>query len=256
MTITNILFLILFFIVGLITGSFLNVLIYKVPRKLSLFKPYVICNYCQKKLPFTYSLPIISYISGRTRCNECSVRIPLQNILVSVLNAIFYTAMYLAFGASLYTAMGIILCSVLLVISFIDWEFMIIPNVIVLPVTLVGLFFTIPMAVLGNPSKWWMPIAFSAGSFVFMLIIHLIYPKGMGMGDVKLALMLGAFLVKNVVVGLFLGFLIGSVAGIIFIIFRKKTLKQYIPFGPFISAGGFIALFLGDAISRWYTGFF
>ena len=164
--------------------------------------------------------------------------------------------MYLAFGTSLYTAMGIILCSVLLVISFIDWEFMIIPNVIVLPLTLVGLAFTITMTVLGNPSKWWMPIAFSAGSFVFMLIIHLIYPKGMGMGDVKLALMLGAFLVKNVVVGLFLGFLIGSVAGIIFIIFRKKTLKQYIPFGPFISAGGFIALFLGDAISGWYTGFF
>ncbi len=76
------------------------------------------------------------------------------------------------------------------------------------------------------------------------------------MGDVKLALMLGAFLVKNVIAGLFLGFLIGSIAGIIFIIFKKKTLKAYIPFGPFISIGGLIAFFAGNYISGWYAGFF
>ncbi len=246
----------LFLLAGLLIGSFLNIVIYKVPRKLPLFRPYTICSFCHKKLPAINNFPIISFIFRRNKCWNCGTRIPFQNILVEVLNGLFYLALYLTFGLSVYTVMGLVFCSVLIVISFIDWEFMIIPNVIVLPFTLVGLAFTITFITLNNPSKWWMPLAFSAGAFGFMLIIHLIYPRGMGMGDVKLSLMLGAFLVKNVVVGLFLGFLIGAVAGIVFIIIKKKTLKQFIPFGPFISTGGLIAFFVGDSISRWYTGFF
>ena len=128
---------------------------------------------------------------------------------------------------------------------------MIIPNVIVLPFTIVGL----GLSIIKNLAKWWLPLAFSAGACVFMLIIHLIYPKGMGMGDVKLSLMLGAFLVKNVIVGLFIGFLIGSITGLSLIIAKKKNLKQFIPFGPFISIGGLIAFFVGDYILRWYVGF-
>ncbi len=251
-----ILYVISFFLAGLLIGSFINIIIYKIPRKLPLFKPYTICSFCHTQLPAINNFPILSYIAGKNKCRSCGTKIPLQNILVEVLNGLLYLALYLTFGLSLYTLMGIVFCSILIIISIIDWEFMIIPNVIVLPFTLVGLAFTIPIITLNNPSRWWMPLAFSAGAFGFMLIIHLIYPRGMGMGDVKLALMLGAFLVKNVVVGLFLGFMIGAIAGIVFIIVKKKTLRQFIPFGPFISTGGIIALFIGDSISRWYTGFF
>jgi leader peptidase (prepilin peptidase)/N-methyltransferase len=200
--------------------------------------------------------PILAYIFGRSKCSNCSQKVPIQNIIHVLLTGSLYLLTYIIFGLSINTVTGIILTSILLVISFIDWEFMIIPNIIVLPFTLVGLALSTLNIMLVNPAKWWLPLAFCAGAFAFMMIVHLIYPKGMGMGDVKLALMLGAFLVKNVIAGLFLGFLFGSLAGIIFILFKKKTLKSYIPFGPFISIGGLIAFFAGNYISGWYANFF
>ena len=139
----------------------------------------------------------------------------------------------------------------LVVISFIDIEYRIIPNVLVLPFTIIGL----GLSIFLDLDKWWHPLAFSAGAFTFMLLINLIYPRGMGMGDVKLSLMAGAFLVKNVVAGLFMGFFLGAVYGIGMII-KKRKLKQTIPFGPFISIGSIIALFWGNNILKWYTSFF
>ena len=122
---------------------------------------------------------------------------------------IIICTIYFYFGLSLKLISGIIFCSVLIAVSSIDIEFRIIPNIIIMPLTLVGLVLSILM----NTDKWWYPLVFSAGAFAFMLIINLIYPKGMGMGDVKLSLMVGAFLVKNVIVGLFLGFLAGAIFG-------------------------------------------
>ena len=245
-----------FFFSGLAVGSFLNVLIYKIPRKLHIFRPYCICFSCRHPLPLIASFPILAYIFRNSRCGNCGQKVPVQSIIHELLTGMLYLLTYIIFGLSLNTVIGIILTGILLVVSFIDWEFMLIPNIIVLPFTLVGLVLTTLSIALVNPARWWLPLAFCAGSFAFMLIVHLIYPKGMGMGDVKLALMLGAFLVKNVIAGLFLGFLIGSIAGIIFIILKKKTLKAYIPFGPFISIGGLIAFFAGNYISGWYAGFF
>ena len=245
-----------FFFSGLAVGSFLNVLIYKIPRKLHIFRPYCICFSCRQSLPLIASFPILAYIFRNSKCRNCGQKVPVQSIIHELLTGMLYLLTYIIFRLSLNTVIGIILTGILLVVSFIDWEFMIIPNIIVLPFTLVGLVLTTLSITLVNPARWWLPLAFCAGSFAFMLIVHLIYPKGMGMGDVKLALMLGAFLVKNVIAVLFLGFLIGSIAGIIFIIFKKKTLKAYIPFGPFISIGGLIAFFAGNYISGWYAGFF
>jgi leader peptidase (prepilin peptidase) / N-methyltransferase len=245
-----------FFFLGLFAGSFFNVLIYKIPRKLHIFKPYCICFSCGEPMPRIASFPILAYIFRKSKCGSCGKKVPIRSIFQILLSGLLYLLTYVIFGLSINTVKGLILTGILLIVSFIDWEFMIIPNIIVLPFTLAGLILSTLNIALGNPAKWWMPLAFCAGSFVFMLIIHLIYPKGMGLGDVKLALMLGAFLVKNVIAGLFLGFLIGSVAGIIFILFKKKTLKAYIPFGPFISIGGLIAFFAGQYITRWFAGFF
>ena len=246
-----IIFSIIYFFSGLLAGSFLNILIYKLPRKISIFKPYSICYSCRQRAPAINSFPILSKIIGRDRCLKCELKTPLRFVFIELLTAVMYLFVYLNFQNSIDTVIGIILVSILMIISFIDWEFLIIPNVIVLPFTIIGL----GLSIIKNPLKWWLPFAFSSGAFVFMLIIHLIYPKGMGMGDVKLSLMLGAFLVKNVVVGLFIGFLIGSIAGLSLIIAKKKSFKQFIPFGPFISIGGLAAFFVGDYILRWYVGF-
>jgi leader peptidase (prepilin peptidase) / N-methyltransferase len=257
----EIFFYILFFLSGLFTGSFLNLLIYKIPRKLPIFRSVKVCPECNITIPFYTKVPLVTFGLKGGGCRSCKNKIyflSYQNAVVELLAASLFCANYIFFGFrlyGLYLINGIILCSILIIISFIDLKFKIIPNIIVLPFTIVGLSISTVIIVLENPGRWWLPLAYCAGAFIFMLIIHLIYPKGMGMGDVKLSLMLGAFLVKNVIVGLFLGFLIGSLSGLILIISKKKKLSQEIPFGPFISIGSMIALFIGGYILRWYIGF-
>ncbi len=242
---------VIFFISGIVIGSFLEVVIYRIPKKLSIIKPGSYCPDCKGKIVFYDNIPLISYIVLRGRCRSCKIRISPRTFIVEIVAGLLFVLNYYFFGLSIYTIMGIIFSCVLIIVSFIDIDLRIIPNVIVLPFTLVGLAFNIYF----NPLKWWMPLAFAMGAFIFMLIINLIYPKGMGIGDVKLSLMVGAFLVKGVIVGLFLGFLAGALFGI-GVIIKKKKMRQTIPFGPFISLGSIIALFWGNNILKWYTSFF
>lgn len=241
-----------FIIAGLFIGSFLNVVIYRVPRKKSVVKPSSFCPVCKKKIAFYDNIPLISYAILKGKCRNCKSRISFIYPLVEFLTAILFLTNYVLFGLSVKAILGIILCSLLVAVSFIDINFRIIPNTIVLPFTVLGL----AVNIISDISSWWMPLVFSIGAFLFMLIIHLIYPAGMGMGDVKLSLMIGAFLVKNVVAALFLGFLAGPIFGLIFIAAKKKKLKQTIPFGPFISIGSVIALFWGNFILKWYISFY
>jgi len=243
---------IIFFISGLAVGSFLGVVAYRMPRKLSIVRPSSYCVSCNRKIPFYDNIPLVSYILLKGRCRYCKEKIPLNNFLIEIITGALFVINYFFFGLSIKTLAGIILCSVLVLISFIDIEFKVIPNIIVLPFTLVGLAFSIFL----NLEEWWFPVVFSAGAFLFMLIIHLISPHGMGMGDVKLSLMIGAFLVRDVVAALFLGFMLGVIYGVSLIIVKKKGLKHQIPFGPFISIGSMIALFWGDNILKWYVSFF
>ncbi len=252
MEIREVIFYLIFIITGLAVGSFLGVVIYRIPRKLSIVRPSSFCPNCKKKIAFYDNIPILSYIILRGKCRNCKARIPVTNLLVEILTPLLFAVNYMFFGLSINTAIGIVFCCALLAISFIDIEFQIIPNVIVLPITVVGL----SLSIASDPSNWWMPLSFSIGAFLFMLIIHLIYPGGMGMGDVKLSLMVGAFLVRNAVSALFIGFLLGSVYGISLIIIKRKKLKQAIPFGPFIALGSIISLFWGNNILKWYISFF
>jgi leader peptidase (prepilin peptidase)/N-methyltransferase len=252
MEIREVIFYLIFIMTGLAVGSFLEVVIYRVPRKLSIVRPASFCPNCKGKIAFYDNIPVLSYIILRGRCRYCKSRIPITSPLIEIMTSLLFLANYIAFGLSINTAIGIIFCCALIAVSFIDIEFKIIPNVIVLPLTVVGL----ALNIAADLSNWWMPLAFSAGAFVFMLIIHLISPRGMGMGDVKLSLMVGAFLVRNAVSALFLGFLIGSLYGLSLIIIKRKKLKQAIPFGPFISLGSIISLFWGNNILKWYISFF
>lgn len=239
-------------ILGLIVGSFLNVIIYRLPRKISILRLRSFCPYCNKNISFFDNIPVLSFFILRGRCRNCKSKIPIRYPLVEVFTAILFLTNYIFFRLSLQTLMGIILCCLLIVITFIDIDFRIIPNVIVLPFSVLGLIIN---SVIGR-GEWWLPFVYSFGAFLFMFIIHLIYPKGMGMGDVKLSLMIGAYLLRSVIVALFLSFVFGSVYGLFLIILKKKKLKQSIPLGPFISMGSIIGLFWGDYIIRWYISFF
>lgn len=255
MEIREVIYYIIFIISGLVAGSFLEVVIHRVPRKLSIIKPASFCPSCKRKIAFYDNIPLVSFIILKGRCRYCKNKIPVTSLLVEIITALLFLANYIFFGLTIWTVTGIIFCSVLIVISFIDIDFRIIPNVIVLPFTVIGLALNIFFKL---STSWWMPLAFCVGAFLFMLIIHLIYPRGMGMGDVKLSLMVGAFLVNKVIMGLFLGFLIGSIYGLVLILIKKRKFKQTIPFGPFISIGSIIALFYGvygDNILKWYISF-
>jgi len=248
------LYIILYLIIftcGIAVGSFLEVVAFRIPRGLSIVRPGSYCPECKGKIAFYDNIPLISYIILKGRCRNCRARISPFSFIIELLTGSLFILNFFYFGISLQMLSGMILCSVLIAVSFIDIEFRIIPNIIVLPFTVIGL----GLSIFTNTNKWWYPLVFAAGAFTFMLIINLIYPKGMGMGDVKLSLMIGAFLVKNVITGLFMGFLAGALYGLIIIIKRRK-LGQTIPFGPFISLGSIIALFWGDNILKWYTGFF
>jgi len=242
---------IIFSVAGLIIGSFANVIIYRLPRKISIISPFSFCTNCKSRLRFFDNIPVLSYLLLKGRCRQCKEKIPIRYPIVEIIIAILFFLNFYYFSISLLCLSGIILSTVLVIVSFIDMELEVIPNALVLPFTLIGMIISISMDV----RRWWIPIAYCAGTFVFMLIINLLYPKGMGMGDVKLSMMAGAFLSNKVIPGLFVGFLIGSVFGIILIAIKKKKLKQSIPFGPFISMGCIVALFYGDKIINWYLKF-
>ncbi|MCL5771047.1 MAG: prepilin peptidase [Actinobacteria bacterium] len=248
---SSIFYYLIFIISGLIIGSFLNVLIYRLPENISIVKSSSFCPVCHSKIKFYDNIPLLSYIILKGRCRNCKTKIKIRYPLVEALTSFFYAISYYFLGISFNLLLSLILISGLITISFIDIEHGLIPNVIVLPLTVTGLLINILLM----PKKWWIVLAFSFGAFLFMLIISLIYPKGMGMGDVKLSLMAGSFLIQKIVPGLFIGFLAGSIFGLIMILIKKRKIKQTIPFGPFISLGCIVALFFGDKIINWYLGY-
>ena len=244
----SIFYYILIVLLGLVIGSFLNVVIFRIPLNKSISKPSSFCPVCGRKIRFYDNIPVISFLFLKGRCRDCKTRISSRYPLVEALTAALFALSYYFNGLSLVLLLSVILISALIIVSFTDIEHGIIPNVIVLPFAVIGLIINIILA----PLRWWIILAFAFGAFLFMFIISLVYPKGMGMGDVKLSLMAGSFLVEKIIPGLFIGFLAGSLYGIVMIIIKKKKFKQTIPFGPFISIGCVIALFFGGRIINWY----
>ena len=138
----------------------------------------------------------------------------------------------------------------MIVIAFIDLDHMIIPNVIVLPAALVGLAASIAL----DPGRWWVYLVAAVGSSLFLFVLALIWPGGMGMGDVKLALLMGAVLGAVVVVAFFLAFLFGAVVGLVLILSKRKGRKDAIPFGPYLALGSVMALLYGPWMLDTYLG--
>lgn len=251
-------------IFGLVIGSFLNVCIYRLPRGKSIVSPPSACPRCSTPLRPWENIPVVSYLFLRGRCRGCGEPISLRYPLVELLNGALYVLVVYTFGTGWHLPLLFAFVSALVVITFIDLDFQIIPDVITLPGIVIGL--AAASLVLPDPFALGSvtpqdaqivgitnaAIGFLLGGGLFYLIAVL-SRGGMGGGDIKMMAMVGAFMGwKAVLLTTFLGSLAGSLIGVFLILFKGKGRKTRIPFGPFLALGAVITLFLGEPLLRWY----
>lgn len=232
---------------GLALGSFLNVVAARIPLRRSIVRPASACMSCGHELRWYDNIPLVSYALLRGRCRDCGVRIPLVYPAVELATALLVAGCVLAFGLSVEALIAAFFCAVLVAVSAIDFEHQIIPNRIVVPAAGIVLVAN----TVREPSPEWIIGGVAAAGF--LLAAALIYPSGMGMGDVKLALLMGVALGRTVGVALMAGML-ASIAPtvVLFALHGMKARKMKIPFGPFLAIGGVVALFWGDALLDAY----
>jgi len=270
----EILLFIIFILLGLAVGSFLNVLIDRLPARKSLVHPSSHCDACEHKLSVIDLIPVFSYLLLRGRCRYCQSHIPLRVLWVEVGSGLIFFLSYMRFGLSAEFAITALWCCVFLTIIFIDWEHKLILNRITYPAAIVAL---VILGIDSISSEWslltyikssWSEsgvlsidilngIIGGAIGFAFFFIVFLINPRGMGMGDIKLAFLIGlATGTPLVAVALLIGILIGGLAAIIFLLFMKKGRKDVIPYGTFLAIGPIITLLWGNEIFDWYLNLF
>jgi leader peptidase (prepilin peptidase)/N-methyltransferase len=232
---------------GLAVGSFLNVVAARVPLQRSIVSPGSACMSCGQTLSWRDNVPLVSFLVLRGRCRHCGVQIPWRYPIVEATTAALIAGCVLAWGLSWRTAVAAFFCGTLVAVSATDVERRIIPNRIVLPAAVVVL---IAQTVL-HPSVEW--IAAALGASLFLLLAALAYPAGMGMGDVKLALLLGAALGRTVPVAMLIGMVAAIVpSAVLFARHGVAARKMAIPFGPFLAFGGVVGLFAGNALLDLY----
>lgn len=242
-------------IFGMVIGSFLNVCICRIPNEESISYPPSHCTNCNHRLmPFDL-IPIFSFAFLKGKCRYCRKKISFQYPIIEALNCIFYIIIFFKYGISITALKYCILTSILIVISFIDYK----TQYVYRSTTIFGaisgfLFLLVHFIVYKNGV-----LDSILGGIIGFLIIKIIVviTKGMGDGDAEIAAVCGLFLgIKGILIGLFLGFIIGGVSGIIIIIFKLKKLKDKIAFGPFIAIGVFISMMWSNEILEWYIKVF
>ena len=238
---------------ALAVGSFLNVVVARLPEKRSLVRPRSACPSCERELGWWENVPLVSYALLRGRCHGCSAPISLRYPIVELTTALLVAACFWRFGLSGDAFVAAFFCAVLVALSAIDVERRILPDRIVLPSTVVVLVAQVAL----HPDRTVEWIAAGLGASLFLFAALVAYPKGMGMGDVKLALLLGVMLGWEVAVGLMVGMLAALVLGVVLIARNGMgARKTAIPFGPFLAFGSIVALFAGEQILSAYFGLF
>ncbi len=229
---------ILFFILGLAFGSFFNVLIYRLPESENFINSRSYCPKCNTKLKYYDLIPIISYITLKGKCRYCQKRISIRYPLIELLTALLYTISYLYFGLSLYLLMVILLISLLIIITFIDLDYMIIPH----SLTITGIVvFTLYQLIINQESI----LTYLYGLiFGFAFLAIFVFFNAMGGGDAMLAAMFGMFFgLEKTFVLLMISFIIGGIFSLIVVILKKKDRKDKIPFGPFLTTAALLMVF-------------
>lgn len=241
------------FIIGLLIGSFLNVIIYRLPKNESIVLPASHCLYCGTRLKVIDLVPILSFLLARGKCRYCDKPISWQYPVVELITGLLFLLLYVKYGINSKYVILLVLLSLLIICSMIDLKRKIIPNAITYPGIVTGLILSLFFNHISFVSAL-LGMVIPAG---FLLLIALIIKKGMGMGDVKLVAMIGTFIGwEYTMLGIFIGSLVGSVIGLTLIAAHKMERKTRIPFGPFISMGTVIILLYGQRLLNWYLGLF
>jgi leader peptidase (prepilin peptidase) / N-methyltransferase len=243
-------YLIFIFALGLIIGSFLNVCIYRIPKNESISFPPSHCTSCDNKIGSYDLIPVLSYILLKGKCRHCGEKISIKYPIIELLTGVLFVLLYIKFGLSFELVKYSALTGWLIVIGIIDFE----TTDIYFKTTITGIIaagvFIIVGYFLGYGVSEYI-LGGLLGSGLISVIVLL--TKGMGWGDVEVFLLSGLFIgLKLTAITLFFSFIIGGVAGILLIILKKKSRKDYIPFAPYITIGTMIAVLIGDQILKWY----
>ena len=235
---------------GAAFGSFVNVLAYRLPRRESIVTPRSRCPGCGTTIRGRDNIPVVSWLLLRGRCRDCGMRISVRYPAVEVVTAAAFVLVGVKFGreAALWPALA--LAVILVAAAATDLEQRIIPNRLMAA----GAVLALVLWTIADPGRLPENLIAGAAAGGFLLIAAVAYPAGMGMGDVKLAAVMGLFLGKLVGPALFLGFAAGALAGIALVAVRGPAArKQGVPFAPFLALGGMLALLFGAGIIDWYV---
>lgn len=265
------------FLMGLIVGSFLNSVIYRLEKNESFLKGRSYCPKCKHTLSWSDLIPLFSFIILKGKCRYCHQKISWQYLIVEISTAAMFLLIF-NFQYPIFNQFSIsqflnliyywLIASFLIIIFIYDLKYYIIPDKVIYPAIIVifiyQLFRTFELGTRNFSGNWELEIRnlqsflnplISAifASVFFLLIVLLSRGRGMGIGDIKLAFLMGLFLgFPNILVALFFSFLIGAIIGVGLIIAKKKTLKSEVPFGPFLITSTFLALFFGQNLINWY----
>jgi leader peptidase (prepilin peptidase)/N-methyltransferase len=232
---------------GAILGSFANVVIYRLPRGRSIVLPGSSCPHCGAPIRPLDNIPLLSFVLLRGRCRACRGPISARYPIVEAAMAALAVAVWLAFPDPLPRISGLVLVFLLLVVTFIDLDYQIIPNRLTYPGIAAGLLLALLM---GRPVA---ALLSAAGAAALIAGIVIVSRGGMGGGDVKLAGAIGAFLGwPGTAVALFSAFILGGLVGVALLALRLRGRKDAIPFGPALAAGALVGLFWGEAVAAWY----
>jgi leader peptidase (prepilin peptidase) / N-methyltransferase len=273
----QLLVVILIGVFGAMIGSFLNVVVWRVPRGESLSHPASHCPHCDHPIRPWDNIPVVSWLVLRARCRDCGAPISSRYPLVELGTALFFAAVawwalssgdlgspgvdasLIAFALALIAYLYLAAISIALTLIDIDTQRL--PNAIVVPAYGVGAVLLTASALIGgNPGALLTAAISMVGLFALYLVFTLVYPNGMGFGDVKLAGVLGLFLGYlgwgQLAVGAFGAFVLGGVFSVVLLIAQRAGRKTRIPFGPWMLAGAWVGIFIGEQLSTWYLGLF
>jgi leader peptidase (prepilin peptidase) / N-methyltransferase len=241
-------------VLGAIVGSFLNVVAYRLPRHESLVKPGSHCPSCEEPVKPYDNIPILSWLLLRGRCRSCSAVISPRYPLIEALTGALCVGAVLSHDSAAGIALSVALILVVVPAAVIDLEYRIIPNRITLPGALVAIVLGVTLDPSGEPAR----LIAGAAAGGFLLLAAMAYPGGMGMGDVKLAAVMGLYLGRAVAPAMLIAMLAGVLVGA-FVIARqgpRAGRKTAVPFGPFLALGALVAVFAGEDLVRLYTDHF
>ena len=244
-------------VLGLCVGSFLNVVIYRLPRGESLSSPPSRCPRCGKRLAWFDNIPLVSWLVLRGKCRRCGAPISVQYPIVEAITAIAAVVVVMMTPPGVLLASRLVLTAILIALFVIDLELQILPNAITLPGIVVGFLFSL----FGPPGPVASLIGIALGAGVLYGIAAAYYlvrrEEGMGMGDVKMLAMIGAFLGwRAVLLTLILSSFVGAVVGVALLSTKKEGLKYALPFGTFLAVAAFVAMLVGERFIDWYLGQF